>query len=35
MGQMTVRLGGDGETAGPVPRLTREERVARGKRGTS
>ena len=32
MGQMKVRLGGDGETAGPVPRLTREERVARGKR---
>jgi len=32
MGQRTVRRGGDGETAGPVPRLTREERVARGKR---
>jgi uncharacterized protein (DUF2252 family) len=32
MGQMTVRLGGDGETAGQVPRLTREERVARGKK---
>ena len=31
MGQMTVRLGGDGETTGPVPRLTREERVARGR----
>jgi uncharacterized protein (DUF2252 family) len=31
MGQMTVRLGDDVETAGPVSRLTREERVARGK----
>jgi uncharacterized protein (DUF2252 family) len=31
MGQMTVRRGGDVEAAGPVPRLTREERVARGR----
>jgi len=31
MGQMTVRLGDDVETAGQVSRLTREERVARGK----
>ena len=32
MGQRTARLGGDVETAGQVPRLTREERVARGKK---
>jgi len=31
MGQMTVRLGDDVGTAGQVSRLTREERVARGK----
>lgn len=32
MGQRTVRRGGDVETADPVSRLTREERVARGKK---
>ena len=32
MGQRTVRREGDVETAGQVPRLTREERVARGKK---
>ena len=32
MGQRTVRRGADVETADPVPRLTREERVARGKK---
>ena len=32
MGQRTVRRGGDVETAGQVARLTREERVARGKK---
>ncbi len=32
MTQMTARLGGDVETAGQGPRLTREERVARGKK---
>ena len=34
MGQMTVRLGDDVETAGQVSRLTRDERVARGRKAT-
>ena len=32
MGQRTVRRGADVETAGQAPRLTREERVARGRK---
>jgi uncharacterized protein (DUF2252 family) len=31
MGQMTVRRGDDGESAAPVVRLTRQERVTRGR----
>ena len=32
MTKVKARLGGDVEAAGPVPRLTREERVARGRK---
>ena len=32
MGQKTVRRGGDVGTVGQVPRLTRDERVARGRK---
>src|SRR3954453_18613660 len=32
MAKVKARLGGDVEAAGPVPRLTREERVARGRK---